>query len=166
MVKIIDLTVGGLTKKELLNTLKQKNILINSYGEKFLQSKLFKVTKEKKKMQLVELTLIELGLTDGTAGLLEIIDQAKAIGLKPCSPDTAPFLRVSSFDDKDSQGQDKNHRTPDGAVTVVSKILDEDVYFPKGFYLRKIDGKFWLRGYICDYEHHFGVNERFIFEKS
>lgn len=74
MVKIIDLTVGGLTKKELLNTLKQKNILINSYGEKFLQSKLFKVTKEKKKVQLVELTLIELGLTDGTAGLLEIID--------------------------------------------------------------------------------------------
>jgi len=101
------------------------------------------VTKERQQIDLTEISLIELGLTDGKAGLLEVIRQAQNVGLNMCSPDVAPFLRLANFDDKNSHGTEKKHKTPDGAVTVVSEILDEEVHFPKGFYLRKIDNDYW-----------------------
>lgn len=162
-MKRIKISIGGILKEELISLLKEKNILINPLGEKLLESDLFHVTRERQQIDLTEISLIELGLTDGKAGLLEVIRQAQNVGLNICSPDVAPFLRLAYFDDKNSHGTEKKHKTPDGAVTVVSEILDEDVHFPKGFYLRKIDNNYWLRGYICDYEHTFEPNERFIF---
>lgn len=162
-MKQIKITIGGISKEELISLMKEKNILINPLGEKLLESDLFQVTKERQPIDLTEISLIELGLTDGKAGLLKVIKQAENVGLKICSPDVAPFLRLAYFEDINSHGTEKKHKTPDGAVTVVSEILDEDVYFPKGFYLRKIDNDYWLRGYICDYEHTFDPNEKFIF---
>ncbi|MGO1200370.1 MAG: hypothetical protein ACTMKY_10790 [Dermabacteraceae bacterium] len=44
-------------------------------------------------------------------------------------------------------------RAPRGALHVLSAPLSEDHEYPKGFYLRRVDGVSWLRGYCCDDEY-------------
>jgi len=39
------------------------------------------------------------------------------------------------------------HRAPPGSITIASSPLDDSDETPKGFYLRRIDGVLWLRGY-------------------
>ena len=163
-MKNIKLTIGHVTKETLINLLNDHSIKINPLGEKLLRSKLFQVNKEKKKIQLTELSLYELGFKNG-ANLLEIIKAAQRIGLNACPVEVAPFLRLN-YQQTDTQGIEKQFKTPEGAVTVVSEIFKDQVSFPKRFYLRKINGELWLRAYICDYEHIFESHERFIFERQ
>ncbi len=58
------------------------------------------------------------------------------------------------------------HEAPDRAVTVLSEILEENDTFPKGLYLRNVDGVLWLRGYTCDAEYRFPADTLFAFEKA
>ena len=90
--------VGGLSKTELIQKLKQNSILMNEYGEKLLTDERFT---------------------------------------------TSPI----------------KHRS----ITIASEILTEDDDFPKGFYLRKIDGMLWLRGYLADQLHVWNPDNHFIF---
>lgn len=161
-MKNIELTIGGISKECLLQILKANNIQINILGERLLTNHLFQVTNEKQNIELTEISPTELGFKK-EPNLRNLIDQAKKLGLQLCPVDVAPFLRLEYFQE-DSHGMDKKYKTPDGAVTVVSEMIDEDNHdFPKGFYLRKIDGQEWLRGYICDDTHTFGLDETFIF---
>ena len=162
-MKEFEIEIGGLTKEALLKRLAAHNIQINPLGEKLLQSELLQISEMKKTVTLTKLTLHELGLPTGKTGLLDIIGKAYEVGLEACLPEVALFLRLASFNDTQSYGFEKKSRTPHGSVTVVSEILDEDPDFPKGFYLRKVDENYWLRGYTCDYEHQFSLDETFIF---
>jgi len=99
------------------------------------------------------------------ANLLEIIKEAQIIGLNLYSVEVTQLLRLN-YQQTDTQGIKRQFKTPERAVTVVSEILKDQVSFPKGFYLRKIDGELWLRAYICDYEHIFESHEYFIFERQ
>jgi hypothetical protein len=56
-------------------------------------------------------------------------------------------------------------RSPAGAVKVAAAPLSDDVAFPKGFYLRVVDGVQWLRGYRCDDEYRFAAGDRFAFTR-
>lgn len=56
------------------------------------------------------------------------------------------------------------HSSPDGAVTVLSELLEGDDAFPKGLYLRKVDGNLWLRGYVCDSAYRFPGDALFALE--
>ncbi|MCY1241037.1 hypothetical protein D9M72_539170 [compost metagenome] len=67
--------------------------------------------------------------------------------------------QVTSSDSVMSSG-----RAPDGALTVASEALSRDDDYPKGFYLRVVDGQAWLRGYRCDDEHTWSPDDRFIFQ--
>ena len=136
------LSIGGISKAELLRLLKDQDISINPLGNKLLQSNLFTIKNQPQTMTLAFMTLKELGFIE-----------------------TGPFLRLAYSKDKNSQGMEKQFRTPDGAVTVLSVPLSKDHDFPKGFYLRKVDGTYWLRGYTCDDQHRFDVTERFVFQK-
>lgn len=41
-------------------------------------------------------------------------------------------------------------KAPTGAIHVASAPVSADVEYPKGFYLRVVDGQPWLRGFRCD----------------
>ena len=56
------------------------------------------------------------------------------------------------------------HSSPDGAITVLSELLEGDDAFPKGLYLRKVDGNLWLRGYVCDSAYRFPGDALFALE--
>ncbi len=44
-----------------------------------------------------------------------------------------------------------------------SELRDD---YPKGFYLRVVDGRAWLRGYRCDDEYDFDPADRFVFRRA
>lgn len=45
-----------------------------------------------------------------------------------------------------------------------SEAPSRDDEYPKGFYLRVVDGRAWLRGYRCDDGHSWSPDDRFIFQ--
>ncbi|MBE5766959.1 MAG: hypothetical protein E7335_07350 [Clostridiales bacterium] len=96
-----------------------------------------------------------------------VIQKAASLGLKPCHPAMGLYLRLAWK----TQANSKNtalsgqHRAPDGAVTVLSLPLEKDDVFPKGLYLRSVDGKLWLRGYVCDNLHLWSAEDLFAFER-
>ena len=56
-------------------------------------------------------------------------------------------------------------RSPEGAVNIASPLLNDDVEFPRGFSLRVVDGRLWLRGYRCDDLYVFPPDVRFAFRQ-
>jgi hypothetical protein len=46
---------------------------------------------------------------------------------------------------------------------VISTELTEDHDVPKGFYLRRIEGALWLRGYRSGPEHVWSPEDRIVF---
>ena len=46
---------------------------------------------------------------------------------------------------------------------MVSVPLDEGYETPRGFYLRRIDGVLWLRGYRADAAHLWSPEDVFVF---
>lgn len=79
---------------------------------------------------------------------------AGPLRLELCPPATGPYLRLAVT--SQSQAPDSvlsAGRAPSGALHVLSAPLSEDHEYPKGFYLRVVDGVSWLRGYRCDDEY-------------
>ena len=56
-----------------------------------------------------------------------------------------------------------NGSAPSASVTVASAPLDRDDVLPKGFYLRVVDGRPWLRGYHATDEHLWSPHDRLAF---
>jgi hypothetical protein len=52
---------------------------------------------------------------------------------------------------------------PAGAIHIASEPVSGDVEYPKGFYLRVIDGQTWLRGYCCDDTYVWTPEQRLAF---
>ncbi len=145
----------SMTAEQSLQTLKKQGILTNSYAEKYISHPCFAAT-EPGEMTAAIISLKELGL-DGGASLNELFKYIKGTQFSPCPPDTAFFLRLAWTDQPQSQNSvlTGKHSSPDQAVTVLSELLERDDSFPKGLYLRNVDGNLWLRGYVCDSSYRF-----------
>lgn len=158
--------VGGLTKPQLIDKMQQENILLNELGKKLFAADIFTTSIDPYELKTVELSVHDLGLPEGGT-ITEIYRRADQLGLDLCPLELCPFLRLGYLDQPegflDSQQQ---NQAPNRSVTVASKILTEDDNFPKGFYLRRINGVLWLRGYVCDDQHVWNPSDRFIFVKQ
>jgi len=157
------LEVGGLTKWELIEKLQKTSILINEFGERLLADDKFTTSETKYSLQIVELTVGNLGFPDG-ATTDQIFKRANELGLKLCPIELGPYLRLQYLDQPEGfSGKLPKHQAPSGSVTIASEILTEDDDFPKGFYLRRINGVLWLRGYLADHLHVWNPEDHFIF---
>lgn len=156
--------IGGLTKDELFSMLEEHSIMLNDYAIELFRCDKFKTSKRKYELRFIETSVNDLGFPTG-ANLVQIYSQAKKMSLDLCPIEAAPYLRLHYLNqlNKNAEGSFTNHRAPNGSITIASEILSEKHDFPKGFYLRKINGDLWLRGYRCDYSHIFGSKDRFIF---
>jgi hypothetical protein len=158
----LQVSVGGLSRAELRTALASRGIFLNQHAETLLAEEVFD-GQPARVVAVTETTVASLGRPDG-ATLPEIFDLAQDQGLLLCPPDTGPYLRISlnaqaaSADSVMSAG-----KAPDGALTIASELLSDDVEYPKGFYLRVVDGQTWLRGYRCDDDHVFSASDRFVF---
>ncbi|MDY0395538.1 helicase [Virgibacillus halophilus] len=158
------IAVGGLTKSQLLQKLQQHSILMNKYGERLFDDEHFVVSDTVYSVKAVALKVRDLGFSEG-ATIPQLFKKASQVGLKLCPLELGPHLRLEYVDQPEGHlGKPSwRHRAPYGSLTIASKILSDDVHFPKGFYLRRIDGVLWLRGYIADHLHVLQPDDHFVF---
>jgi len=160
------LNTGFLPAGQVIRMLEENQILMNDYARIYISHPRF-FSRQTEKISIVIASLRETGLESG-ATLDEIFRHIQTIGLKPCSPETGAFLRLQWKEQPQSQNSvlSGTHSAPDSAVTVLSELLEEDDAFPKGLYLRNVDGSLWLRGYICDLTYRFPEDALFAFQES
>lgn len=159
--------VGGLTKPQLTEKLRQNSILLNEYGKQLLLDDRVTTSETTYNLQTVELTVKDLGFSEG-ATFPQIFEQASTLGLALCPVELGPHLRLAYLDqpEGDTENPPRQRQAPSGSITIASQIVSDDDEFPKGFYLRKIDGKLWLRGYLADDLHIWNPDDRFVFCQS
>ncbi len=158
--------VGARDASELLEDLTGHNVQINELGMRLLSSRSFKVSETRHPLVTVELTVDNIGYPQG-ATISEIYEKVPALGLSLCPIDLGPHLRLQYLDQPEGfWGKPASeHRAPPGSITIASEPLEEDDDFPKGFYLRRIKGVLWLRGYQSGPEHVWDPDDHFIFCK-
>jgi hypothetical protein len=158
--------VGGMTKGELLDRLRSNSIALNRYAEMIFDSDCFTTSKEKSRVSTIELEVQGLGFPQG-ATLADILATAATAGLGCCPLELAPHIRLQYVDQPEgATGQAaRPHQTPPGAIIIVSAPLEEEDDFPRGFYLRRIDGVLWLRGYCAPITHIHAPDEHFLFRE-
>jgi hypothetical protein len=157
-------TVGGLTKSELIQELQRNAISMNESAESLFASEHFTISGPRYAVTTVELTVRDLGFPQG-ATIAEIYARAEALGLGLCPLELGPHLRLQYLDQPEGYwGQPvRQHQAPSGSITIASEKFTEDDNVPKGFYLRRIKGELWLRGYRSGPEHVWEPDDHFIF---
>jgi hypothetical protein len=160
--RIINLEYGGLSKTDLLMRLNSSGILLNEFAKTILSSELFKVAHQTKQITLSVVSIKELGFAEG-ATMPQIKRKIKEYRLTECPLEIAPYLRLFLKKQREVKIERVN-QTPLGSLTIFSKPLVEDDNFPKGFYLRKIEGKLWLRGYRCSLDYVWSPNDKLVFQ--
>lgn len=154
---------GGISKESLLKKLKESDILLNEYAEIIFSSENFHTSSQKQSILITEITLRELGFSKGMT-IPEIKNVLGQFGLCECPLEAAPYLRLKLIDQEEIKVlHPEKNKNPTGSLTIFSKILSEDINFPKGFYLRKINGQLWLRGYRCSLDYVWSPDDRFLF---
>ncbi|WP_339229533.1 helicase [Oceanobacillus sp. FSL K6-2867] len=156
--------VGELTKSQLIQKLKQRSILMNEYAKRLLSDDKFTTSDTKYSLKIVELTVENLGFPNGST-MPQIFKRASELGLELCPLELGPHLRLEYLNQPEGNkgNPSQKHKAPSGSITIASEIVSEDDYFPKGFYLRKINGVLWLRAYIADDLHVWNPDDHFIF---
>jgi hypothetical protein len=115
-------------------------------------------------MCLCPITVGNLGFAEG-ATTAQIFKKACELGVELCALEFEPYLRLEFLDqpEGDSGTSLQQVRSSKRFHHNSTEILTENDDFPKGFYLRRINGELWLRGYIADDLHVWNPNDHFIF---
>lgn len=151
--------IGGLTKDELLQNLNIKNIGINEFGLQILNHKNFTTSPIKTKITTIIISVGDLGFQKG-APTKDIYQKAEELGFKLCPAELGPHMRLQYIDS--NQPIDP----PKGSwENIGMKKLSDEPNFPNGFYLRRREDGFWLRGYQASPDHMWSPTDRFIFVK-
>ena len=160
----ISLNREPVTAEQSLQTLKERGILTNHYAEMYISHPCFSAGGSEE-ITVAIASLEEFGLVNG-ASLDELFVHIRATQFVPCPPDTGFFLRLTWTDQPQSRNSilTGTHSSPNLAVTVLSEMIERDDTFPRGLYLRNVDGNLWLRGYVCDSAYRFPGDALFALE--
>ncbi|WP_417387142.1 helicase [Gimesia sp.] len=156
--------IGGRSKFELLDDLKRASISLNDFAIQLLESEYFPATTESRTVNTIELTVHRLGYASG-ATPRQIVDTATEMGLVSCPIELGPYMRLQYLDQPEGAHgvPPQTGQAPCGSITLMSESLTDDDEFPKGFYLRRIDGVLWLRGYRSGPEHIWNPDDHLVF---
>lgn len=156
--------IGGVTKRELQERLAAAGVLQNDHARALFAWDEFRTADVPRTVDVVTLPVAELGCPDG-ATMPELIRRAGSAGLAPAPLELGPHLRLELLDQLEgARGRDATAgRAPPGSLTVISAPVAESDAFPKGFYLRRIEGVPWLRGYCSDDAHVWSAGDVLVF---
>jgi hypothetical protein len=160
--------VGGLTRSDLESALAEAGVRLNASAETLLADPLFTSDEATTAttVEIVETTLGQLGLAAG-ATLPQVLAAAREQNLLPCAPFVAPYLRLATLDQPSAPDSVMSSgRPPRGAVHVASERLRPEYDYPRGFYLRVVDGTPWLRGFRASDDAPWSSGDRFAFRSS
>ncbi|WP_287903881.1 hypothetical protein [Arthrobacter sp.] len=156
------LRVGGLDPACLRAALTARGVLLNAHAETLLDHPAFSA-RLPEEIIVVQKSVEALGFAAG-ATLPRVFAVARRRGLGLCPPDAGPYLRLALLHQPDAPDSVLSAgRSPSGSLKVASAPLRDDESYPKGFYLRAVDGQLWLRGYRCGDEYCFPPDQDFIF---
>lgn len=163
-MEFITLKPASFPKDQIMTRLEEHHVQINPYAREFFLHPAFS-TSQPGEMTIAVASLQEIGLAHGGT-LQEIFQQIGKCQLKPCPANAGLFLRLAWHHQPQSRSSvlSGTHRSPEQAVVVLSEPVEKDDAFPKGLYLRNVDGTLWLRGYVCDASYRFSCHDLFAFE--
>lgn len=156
--------VGGVDKAELLSRLEAAGVLLNEAARTLFADPRFTTAATASSIDVVATSVESLGFPEG-AILAPIVERAAAQELDLCPLELGPHLRLLLVDQPEGfVGQPvTRHRAPPGSLTLISAPLAEDDETPKGFYLRRIEGVLWLRGYRSWPGHPWSPEDKLVF---
>lgn len=154
----------GWSKELLLTQLLGRGVQLNAAGRTLFADERFTTSNCTSVWKTIETSVASLGFPGG-ATFSQFCQKAAEHGLELCPLELGPYLRIDFLDqDEGELGQPQSlHAAPPGSLTVVSQPLTTVDETPKGFYLRKIKGVLWLRGYFSTAEHVWNPQDRLIF---
>lgn len=145
--------IGGMDKPQLLAALRGHNVQLNQSAEALFDNPRFSPTSKsadgrETMLEIAAVSVAELGFAEG-ATYEQIIRTAREKGLAEAPLELGPHLRLQYPDQPEGSigFPPTQHCAPPGSITIASPPLDDRDETPKGFYLRRIDGTLWLRGY-------------------
>lgn len=156
--------IGGMGKSELLAELQRNGIQLNDYARILFAHSGFTTASATSDVATVELAVRNLGYARG-ATIAQLHERAIDLGLELCPLELGPHLRLQVLDQPEGHRghPPSSHKAPPGSVTVASRPLTDEHETPKGFYLRRIDGVPWLRGYRCALDDLWSPEDRLVF---
>jgi hypothetical protein len=159
--------IGGMSRSELLQALREQGVQLNRYAEALFEDHRFTTLGSGRVVEIAVLSVAELGFDEG-ATYGQLIARARESGLVECPLEAGPHLRLQFTDQQDaSDGMPPTHgRAPPGSITVASAPLDATDETPKGFYLRRVEGASWLRGYRSWSGHVWNSGDVLVFSRG
>ncbi len=156
--------VGGMSKPQLLIELRRSGVELNDAARLLFAHDGFTTLPTGVNFTTIELSVGNLGCTRG-ATIARVHARAKELGLSLCPLELAPHLRLQFLEQPEGHlgHPPSSHRAPPGSLTVASQQLTDDDETPKGFYLRRVAGTRWLRGYRSGAEHRWNPEDRLVF---
>jgi len=143
--------LGGVAKPDLLVRLRENHVMLNPAAETLFADDRFSTLHDSTEIEIAYVSPADLGFDNG-ATYEQLKAKALESGLTECPLELGPHLRLQHPDQLEGSAgfPATKHRAPPGSITVASPPLDDSEETPKGFYLRRIDGALWLRGYWSD----------------
>jgi hypothetical protein len=159
--------IGGVSKSELLARLDEARVCLNPLAHALFADDRFTTAAVPSVVEVVQLAVVDLGFRQG-ATFVQIVEQAASAALSPCPLEVGPHLRLELTDQPEGFfGQPASqNRAPAGSITVASVPLSDRDETPKGFYLRRVKGVLWLRGYRSWHGHIWSPDDVFVFARS
>jgi hypothetical protein len=159
--------IGGASKVDLRSKLRLAGVRLNESAEVLFADGRFTTSAARSLVEVAELSVASLGFHHG-ATFAKILEQAAVVGLSLCPLELGPHFRLQyTVQPEGFVGrQPSQHRAPPGSVTVASAPLADDDCTPKGFYLRRIEGVLWLRGYRSSPDHNWSPEDVLAFLRS
>lgn len=156
--------IGGASKSTVMSQLQLAGVQLNDAARALFVDDRFTTSTVSSLVEIAELSVGSFGHRNGTT-YEQIVEDAAVVGLSLCPLELGPHFRLQYTDQPEGFiGQPASrHRAPPGSVTVASAPVAEDEDTPKGFYLRRIEGALWLRGYRSWPGHVYSPEDRFVF---
>lgn len=155
--------IGGMSRTEILSALHGQGIHLNEIAKDLFAHPDFQTSGERSTIGIRDVSVGELGHPNG-ATLGQVFDRAEDHGLSPCPLELAAHLRLQFTDQAEGfvGFPPSKNRAPPGSLTVAARPIVKDG-MRMGFYLRRISGVLWLRGYRSPAEHVWDAGDRFVF---
>lgn len=156
--------IGGMSKAELRVQLVGQGVQLNAAALELFDSALFQTAAAPTLIEVVDVSVAELGCAGG-ATMPVLLERARQRGWAPCPLEAGPHLRLQYLDQPEGlvDSGSTRGRAPPGSLTVVSLPVSASWDVPMGFYLRRVAGALWLRGYRSDDAHVWAPSDRLLF---
>lgn len=154
-------------KAALAEALRAHGVQLNKAAQALFDDPRFALLRESKDIDVAFASVAALGFEEG-ATYDQLTARALTSGLVECPLELGPHLRLQFLDQPEGfvGVPATQHRAPPGSISVASRPLDDRDETPKGFYLRRIDGVLWLRGYWSWPGHIWSPEDVLVFSSA